>query len=384
MFTRISLVAAVAFSAAAATAVAQQPHALDKTANNAQQAAPHSPSADAQHPQAEAAIQPSGPHGGTIHRAGKLQYETLIEPGGLKLYVYDREGQPLDVRSARGTATLQVEGNSRRYRYDLYPEVQQDQSADALVSAVDLSRVAGQSLTMNFQLVGVPGAERRPATFAASVEAPLSDAQRTAAAIAAQKVCPVTAQPLGSMGDPIPVTIGDQTVYVCCAGCIDAVKANPEKYLSQQLQLNVAQATDADAAAIADQMVCPVMDEPLGSMGTPIKVTGLERDVYLCCKGCVKFLEREPEKYLTKLPAPAEPKPQVTKAGPGDARFVAAQKVCPVMDEPLDAMGGPYRTVVDGRVVYLCCPGCAKKLHANPDAYLDKLANQGVNPPTAR
>ena len=46
-----------------------------------------------------------------------------------------------------------------------------------------------------------------------------------------QQMCPVTGEPLGSMGDPIPVTVQGRTIQVCCNGCVAAVKKNPEKYL---------------------------------------------------------------------------------------------------------------------------------------------------------
>jgi hypothetical protein len=317
-----------------------------------------------------------------VQQGGTMQFETLVEPGGLRLFAYDSQGRPLDLRAARGLATLQIERDAKRYRYDLFPEVKQAKSAQSLAATVDLSRLAGRRVEVRYQLVGIPGSERRPAQFATSATIPLTPAQQVAAAITAQKVCPVSGQPLGGMGKPVAVTIGNQTIYVCCASCIDTLKANPPKYLAVTPTLHVAPATKADTTAIARQKLCPVMDEPLGSMGTPLKVLGLGRDVFLCCKGCLKSLQKEPQKYLAKLPPlPGATKLSVVKATKDDARFVAAQKLCPVMDKPLDAMGGPYRTVVEGRVVYLCCPGCAKKLHANFGVYLDKLASRGVNPP---
>ncbi|MBS1985661.1 MAG: hypothetical protein JST16_15995 [Bdellovibrionales bacterium] len=48
-----------------------------------------------------------------------------------------------------------------------------------------------------------------------------------------QKTCPVTGEALGSMGDPIAVPVQDHTVWVCCEGCVAAVKEDPEKYLQQ-------------------------------------------------------------------------------------------------------------------------------------------------------
>lgn len=46
-----------------------------------------------------------------------------------------------------------------------------------------------------------------------------------------QKICPVTKEPLGSMGTPEKVEIEGRSVFVCCAGCIDMLKENPDEYL---------------------------------------------------------------------------------------------------------------------------------------------------------
>ena len=46
-----------------------------------------------------------------------------------------------------------------------------------------------------------------------------------------QRTCPVTGDLLGSMGKPIKVPVGDQFVFVCCQGCVDTVRANPDQYL---------------------------------------------------------------------------------------------------------------------------------------------------------
>ena len=298
-FSALALVLVVASAAEAQVQVPTQP----PTAQTGQQPPNHK-------------IQ--GPHGGDLLQIGTAQVETQLLPSGIRLFVYDNQGQPFDLSSARGLALLKLVGSAKRYRYDLFPEVQKDMSASSLAVAVDLSQVAGKEVELQIQLIGIPGAERRPAQFAADMVVPMTQLQATAAAIARQKVCPVSGQPLGSMGKPVSVEVQGRTVYVCCAGCIDAVKADPNKYL----------------AMISSQQV--VTDST------------------------------------------------VVKATKEDSLFVAAQKFCPVMDEPLDAMGGPYKTVVQGHIVYLCCPGCAKKLHAKPAAYLAKLESQGVTPPEAK
>jgi hypothetical protein len=51
--------------------------------------------------------------------------------------------------------------------------------------------------------------------------------------IAKQKVCPVSGQALGSMGDPIKVVVKGQTVFLCCSGCVEKIQKDPDKYLAK-------------------------------------------------------------------------------------------------------------------------------------------------------
>jgi len=368
-------------------------------------------------PQQEAKVAESqqGPHGGSLISREGVQLETLVEPGGVRLFAYNDQGQPLDVRNVRGVATLSLDGVAKRYRYDLYPEVREDQSAEALGVRVDLSQIAGHKGKLNFQLMGLFEGQRAT-SFSSEFVGPMTEQQKVAVAIANQKVCPVSGQPLGSMGDPISVTVGDDTVYVCCAGCVDKVKADFPKYLAmisgstgevpagtEEVRPGVYKTVAADQPFIEAQKNCPVMDEPLGGMGAPLKVHANGKAIYICCAGCAKKVQAEPDKYLQILAeqgvtAPSlqstdvgtvsasgeEVRPGVYKVTADEAAFVAAQKLCPVMDEPLDGMGGPYRVNIEGQAVYVCCPGCAKKLQASPQAYLQKLASQGVEPPALK
>jgi hypothetical protein len=84
-----------------------------------------------------------------------------------------------------------------------------------------------------------PGESSAPAMSAASDnnvdKSEISDAMaklspEDRALVEAQKVCPVSNEPLGSMGEPIKVTVNGQHIFVCCKGCIDELKANFDKY----------------------------------------------------------------------------------------------------------------------------------------------------------
>lgn len=64
----------------------------------------------------------------------------------------------------------------------------------------------------------------------------------------------------------------------------------------------LAKLSPEDQALAEKQKVCPVSGEPLGSMGTPVKITVKDREVFLCCSGCEDAIKKEPDKYLAKLP----------------------------------------------------------------------------------
>lgn len=46
----------------------------------------------------------------------------------------------------------------------------------------------------------------------------------------AQKVCPVSGEELGSMGDPVVVSHEGKEIKLCCASCVDEFNADPAKF----------------------------------------------------------------------------------------------------------------------------------------------------------
>ena len=332
-----------------------------------------------------------GPHGGSLKQSGDLQIETIFSQGGVRMFVYDRAGQPIMVDGCRGAVSVRVEGNAKRYRYGLLPD-----GKGALAAPVNLSQLAGRQIDVDVRLAGITASIL---SFNEVATVPASELQLAAAAIARQKMCPVSGKPLGSMGNPVAVDVNGKKLYVCCSGCVNAVESDPTKYAAGRPKITVTTTTQADAAGIAAQMVCPVMDEPLGGMGTPIKVVVGDRPIFLCCKGCIKKLKAEPAKYVAMVYGSARANTSTVSAVPAgteqvrkgifkvvaaDAPFISAQKKCPVMDEPLDAMGGPYKVNAAGKAIYICCPGCAKKITSDPQRWLAVLKSQGVEAPVIR
>jgi outer membrane biosynthesis protein TonB len=78
-----------------------------------------------------------------------------------------------------------------------------------------------------------------------------------------------------------------------------------EVKLSAEEVANIKKLPEADQAAALAQKVCLVNEEQgenhLGAMGVPVKRVVKGRTVFLCCKGCIEDLEKDPDKYLAKL-----------------------------------------------------------------------------------
>jgi YHS domain-containing protein len=52
-------------------------------------------------------------------------------------------------------------------------------------------------------------------------------------AVLKQGTCPVTGEQLGSMGPPYKTTVKGQVIFLCCEGCEETIKKDPDKYLAK-------------------------------------------------------------------------------------------------------------------------------------------------------
>lgn len=68
----------------------------------------------------------------------------------------------------------------------------------------------------------------------------------------------------------------------------------------------MAKLSPEDRALAEKQKVCVVAKEPLGSMGTPIRVEHDGQVAFLCCSGCKETFEADPHKFLAALEAGGE------------------------------------------------------------------------------
>jgi hypothetical protein len=64
-------------------------------------------------------------------------------------------------------------------------------------------------------------------------------------------------------------------------------------------------------------------------------------------------------------------KANLAKLSPKDRKLAEAQKYCAVKTKNLlGSMGEPYKVMIKGQPVFLCCDGCEAKARANPDKTL--------------
>lgn len=68
-----------------------------------------------------------------------------------------------------------------------------------------------------------------------------------------------------------------------------------------EIRKNLAKLSPEDRKLAEEQRLCPDTDEPLGSMGVPIKVMLKGQPVFICCKGCQKGIEKDPDATLKKV-----------------------------------------------------------------------------------
>lgn len=79
------------------------------------------------------------------------------------------------------------------------------------------------------------GASRNGSTPGATAPAvvPGSLTEEDRQLVAKQKICPVSGEPLDSMGGPVRVVVAGRTVFICCKGCEEQLRKEPRKYLSK-------------------------------------------------------------------------------------------------------------------------------------------------------
>ncbi len=94
------------------------------------------------------------------------------------------------------------------------------------------------------------------------------------------KECPVSG---GKVNPQYRTEYNGQYVYVCCQGCLDEFKKDPEKF--------VAKMSKEDREAIKTNALCPMSKEAITTKDFWVEENG--RKVYFCCAGCKASYEKK-------------------------------------------------------------------------------------------
>jgi len=158
--------------------------------------------------------------------------------------------------------------------------------------------------------------------------------------------------------------------------------------------------SEEDRKLAEAQVICPVTEVRLGSMGmgTPVKLEIEGRLVFICCEGCRDGWVNEPDRYFKILDdylSSRSGKPKLTGAqldeirnameplSEEDRKLAEAQEICPVTEVRLGSMGmgTPLKLEIEGRTVFICCEGCRDGWVNDPDKYFKILDDYAAGKP---
>jgi len=178
-------------------------------------------------------------HGGKVAMTKEYHFEAVFAKDGLKLYPRTHGDEPIDASRLTGTATFYHPNSPEPWFKQKLAATPAGpgQPVRSIGSTVDLGEVPTSGVNVTFQVVGLP--------------------------------------------DPAETTANFSVAFALAGGEIVATKA-----------------TKDDAKAIAALKTCPVSKEDLDSMGGPLKVSLGDKSTFICCKGCLKQVQADPNKYL--------------------------------------------------------------------------------------
>ncbi len=109
---------------------------------------------------------------------------------------------------------------------------------------------------------------------------------KSAKVLQAQTTCPIMTG--NSIDQNLFVDHEGKRIYVCCAGCLDAVKAEPEAAIAKL----------AEQGQAPGQALCPFMQRPID----PKRYVDHEGErVYVCCGFCLRRAKANPAAAVEKL-----------------------------------------------------------------------------------
>jgi hypothetical protein len=184
------------------------------------------------------------PHGGQYLATDANRYELVFMPFQTRIYLYDARLKPLSARDVHAQMSLQLptENSPRRvaFQYVALPAGAAQQ--DYVAAGIDLLQLQDKETPIALEFSGLSDRSHPTASFTpvfsparlrpyVAQVLPMEELDRDGAM--RQRVCPVSGDVLGNKGPIVKVYIGEYPLYLCCAGCIAAVRQSPDRFLPQ-------------------------------------------------------------------------------------------------------------------------------------------------------
>ncbi len=80
-----------------------------------------------------------------------------------------------------------------------------------------------------------------------------------------------------------------------------AIRPTTPDDMSEKVAASLRKLSPEDKKLAQAQRFCPIRNDPLGSMGVPVKLTLDGKSVFICCKGCVAEAQKNPVETLNKV-----------------------------------------------------------------------------------
>src|SRR5438128_454960 len=90
---------------------------------------------------------------------------------------------------------------------------------------------------------------------------------------------------------------------LAAAGCNDSKTTTQVASENTKIKAALDKLSPEDRALAESQRTCPISNQPLGSMGAPIKLVLNDKTVFVCCESCEKPAKADPDGTLKKLEA---------------------------------------------------------------------------------
>ena len=110
--------------------------------------------------------------------------------------------------------------------------------------------------------------------------------------------CPVMGEPVNKN---LKYEVNGRAFYVCCEGCAETVKKNPDLYLkplqSEKGEKKEEKKEQAFLGKGDGVDTCPVTGE---AVNKELKAEADGQTLYVCCAGCIDTVKKNPAAYLKK------------------------------------------------------------------------------------